>query len=423
MIHSTGSKKRLSRKFGTSMRDKKYAFEELVAEIGASFLCAEAGFLHYTMRNSLAYLKGWRKRLVKLLKEDNRAIFKAAALAQKACDYILDRDKNGTPKYLQTAPADPQTGQLKLPGLNKPATSFKPIIIETSGQEPIVVFKSKPAVKEYAPGIPAVPNHTRNDAKNEEPEIKREPFKSESIKKGSLAELLANKKPGEKFHLKPEYEAIKTFLGAIEKKEVESVAITLSGEQGSGKTRFLFQVMNAFADSKYRCLHLSLEEHPGSALYEDKAYEYLTPLAMSEYIETKELSKTNYQQELDEWIADADIIFIDSAKKLAKLKKGFDMDEDLRKKYDGKLFFIIYQLNQDGSMKGGSDAQFDGDIILFCKKDADYTKSYIYPNKNRYQNIPLDQLKFNIYEGKLMAATPEPVAQKKEPVPNTSIVI
>jgi len=88
-IHSTGHKDRLSRK-GITEPNKfgsiPYSQEELVAEMGAAFLSAEAG-INYAeiVENNAAYLQGWLKKL----KEDKRFIFRTAAKAQQAARYIL----------------------------------------------------------------------------------------------------------------------------------------------------------------------------------------------------------------------------------------------------------------------------------------------------------------------------------------------
>lgn len=100
MVHATGHPSRLKRDMKGGQGSKNYAFEELIAEMGAVFLCGESGILFYTLNNSAAYLKGWNKRLVDNMKEDNRFFFRASSQAQAAADYILERDKNGTPKYL-----------------------------------------------------------------------------------------------------------------------------------------------------------------------------------------------------------------------------------------------------------------------------------------------------------------------------------
>lgn len=95
LIHSTGHESRLDRKdfklnfFG----GEKYSKEELIAEIGASFLCARCGIENKTIDNSAAYIQGWLKRL----NNDKTLIISAAAQAQKAVDYILN-NKGGLRK-------------------------------------------------------------------------------------------------------------------------------------------------------------------------------------------------------------------------------------------------------------------------------------------------------------------------------------
>ena len=70
---------------------KAYAFEELIAEMGACFLCGESGILYYTMKNSAAYVQSWSKALVKEMKEDPKFFLRACSAAQRATDFILGR--------------------------------------------------------------------------------------------------------------------------------------------------------------------------------------------------------------------------------------------------------------------------------------------------------------------------------------------
>lgn len=88
-VHSTGHKSRLGRLENKRMNFGRgdYSREELVAEMGAAFLCGEAGIFERTVNNSAAYLQGW----LKALDNDRSLIITAAAQAQKAADYILNR--------------------------------------------------------------------------------------------------------------------------------------------------------------------------------------------------------------------------------------------------------------------------------------------------------------------------------------------
>jgi antirestriction protein ArdC len=86
-VHWTGHERRLGREFGKRFGDQAYAAEELVAEIGAAFVCAQLGLSAEPREDHSAYLAGW----LKCLKADKRAIFTAASAAQAACDYLRDR--------------------------------------------------------------------------------------------------------------------------------------------------------------------------------------------------------------------------------------------------------------------------------------------------------------------------------------------
>ena len=64
-----------------------YSKEELIAECGASFLCGYTGIINDTIENQTAYIEHWRKQLA----TDKKLVISAAAQAQKAVDFILDR--------------------------------------------------------------------------------------------------------------------------------------------------------------------------------------------------------------------------------------------------------------------------------------------------------------------------------------------
>ena len=85
LIHWTSPDDRCPRRFRpTTFGTTNYAREELVAELGAAFLCADLG-LSLTPRSDHAeYIAGW----LDVLRNDKRAIFQAAATAQKAVDFL-----------------------------------------------------------------------------------------------------------------------------------------------------------------------------------------------------------------------------------------------------------------------------------------------------------------------------------------------
>ena len=92
LTHATGHPSRLGRLDGNNSRlapfgSADYSKEELVAEMGAAFLCAEAGIENATLTQSAAYVGGW----LQALKNDRRMVVLAAAQGQKAADFVLNR--------------------------------------------------------------------------------------------------------------------------------------------------------------------------------------------------------------------------------------------------------------------------------------------------------------------------------------------
>lgn len=85
--HSTGHKSRLNRPGMENIRfgSETYSKEELIAEMGAAFLCAYSGIENTTIKNSGAYIQNWLDHL----KSDKKLVVQAAQKAQKAADYIL----------------------------------------------------------------------------------------------------------------------------------------------------------------------------------------------------------------------------------------------------------------------------------------------------------------------------------------------
>lgn len=273
-------------------------------------------------------------------------------------------------------------------GLSKTAKIKKPVATPIKKKEAVVKSIAKPIAK---PKIITL---------------------KETINKNSLAYKMANKPTNVDFY-KVEHKDIAEFLGQIEIKEKESVVISLTGGQGSMKTRMCFQFINALAQN-YKVGHASIEEHPESSLYYAKAEEYLNQKALQN-IEAPEIKSVS---DLEKLIQNSDVIIIDSFSKMQEMCKGFEVDKDLRKKYNGKLFIVIFQQTTDGKMRGGSKSQFDADVVLFTEKKSDYRENYIYADKNRYQSKPLDTLKFNIFNKKLQReepqASPEPTTKNKK---------
>ena len=90
LTHWTGHQSRLNRNFGKRFGSESYAFEELVAELGAAFVVGAIGFIDATIESHAAYLESW----LKVLKNDKTAIFTACKQASLAYEFILNPINN-----------------------------------------------------------------------------------------------------------------------------------------------------------------------------------------------------------------------------------------------------------------------------------------------------------------------------------------
>ena len=85
--HWTAKADRCDRQLGKRFGDNAYSAEELIAELGAAFVCAHLGLSAEPREDHAEYIQSW----LKVLKADKRAIFTAASKAQQACDWLIKR--------------------------------------------------------------------------------------------------------------------------------------------------------------------------------------------------------------------------------------------------------------------------------------------------------------------------------------------
>lgn len=114
LTHSTGHESRLKREGITNparFGSHRYSKEELVAEMGAAFLCGHCGIENATIDNSAAYLRHW----LEVLKSDSKMVIQAAGAAQKAADYILGTTFDVADET-QPEPKQPETAALMAAG-------------------------------------------------------------------------------------------------------------------------------------------------------------------------------------------------------------------------------------------------------------------------------------------------------------------
>lgn len=102
LTHWTGGEKRLKRSLTARFGENAYAMEELVAELGAAYLCADLGVTPALRPDHAAYIQSW----LTVLRADTRAIFTAAARAQDAAALLL----SFAPDALRLDPANQPAG-------------------------------------------------------------------------------------------------------------------------------------------------------------------------------------------------------------------------------------------------------------------------------------------------------------------------
>lgn len=84
LTHWTGHSQRCNRQMNGMLADERYAMEELVAELGAAFLCAELGITPEPRQDHANYLASW----ISALEDNDRAIFAAARMASEAVGFL-----------------------------------------------------------------------------------------------------------------------------------------------------------------------------------------------------------------------------------------------------------------------------------------------------------------------------------------------
>lgn len=181
-------------------------------------------------------------------------------------------------------------------------------------------------------------------------------------------------------------------LGDLERFEL---AITLEGDQGGGKTRFGYQLANAFAGLDHKVAVFSLEIGKKSDLIRRMR---------DEYIDTVNRSNVAISDQAPEGIntirkysKSFDVVLIDSWNKLDVHSSEFDK---LRKDFPNTIFIVIFQRTTQGTIRGGTAPLFDAGINLeVVKVDDSFRNNYTVATKNRYGETGLQ---YNIYSKELI---------------------
>jgi len=88
LVHWSGAKPRLDRDLANRFGGEAYAMEELIAELGAAFLCGDLGLTQEPRIDHASYIKNW----LTVLKNDKKAIFTAASKASQASNFLINHE-------------------------------------------------------------------------------------------------------------------------------------------------------------------------------------------------------------------------------------------------------------------------------------------------------------------------------------------
>lgn len=353
LIHSTGSPDRLNREKGKKFGDKNYSFEELIAEIGSSFLSAESGILHDNIKNTQAYLANWNEVLIKEFKEDPKAIFRASSLAEKATEFILQRNSEGVPLYFQK---------------KKQKTKTKPNTIKI----PEKTKKSK------------IDKTKRSVVKKTKTKVDKQGQTSLFGLKGTDSLFVrASEKmpaPANTFKLKGEKGKL---LGNLQRFRL---AIVLTGDPHAGKSEFAKDLLDGFLDLGMTVGMFDLEQGGRSSKDTEASI-------------NRNISKDNQERlfvageapkgidTIKQYAKSFDVIMIDSFQKLGIPSTRFD---ELRLEFPETIWVVIFQQNGEGGTRGGVSADYDTPVKAKVHKlDDTFVNNYVEIEKNRGNEVGL----------------------------------
>lgn len=135
--HSTGHPARLNREFSGQFGSENYAKEELRAELASTFLCGELGIATTgSDEQHAAYVKSW----VSALRNDYNEIFRAAADAEKICNYLYDREK----EYLKNMEQNKELLNERLEQVQQPVMDDDGLVVVQMAQT--AKFRGKIAI-------------------------------------------------------------------------------------------------------------------------------------------------------------------------------------------------------------------------------------------------------------------------------------
>jgi antirestriction protein ArdC len=368
LTHSTGAKKRLNRDMTGTFGSKPYAFEELIAELGAVFLCSESGILFQTKENSAKYLKNWNTVLVSELENDNRFFLKASAQSQKAVNYILGR--NIASEEVEISTEETKKNAFKRPGKKK--TKAK-------------VTKAKKV------GLSAIVDLTNTSVSERVKKITPSKDKglSELEKLGFISADSAPTQAKDVFVLGGE---IGKFL---QKQQPHKALILIKGNKHSSKSQLAMQIANAFGEQQTPVAYIDYEQGGIESKDTVDSINRNTTEAGRKYIAIKGYLENPFE-ELQGFCKVVKVIIADS---VTDLKITADQLNYLRTKYPKIIWCFISQVKENGAMYGGNKMAHNPTSVIHCSSHPDPKQRVATLEKNRGNDL---SLKYSMYFKKVV---------------------
>ncbi|MCL9806800.1 zincin-like metallopeptidase domain-containing protein [Flavobacterium amniphilum] len=387
LTHSTGAKKRLDRDMSGTFGSKSYAFEELIAELGAVFMCSESGILFQTKENSAKYLKSWNKVLVNELENDNRFFLKASAQSQKAVNYILGR--NTESEEVETPKESPKKVATKRPGKKKVKTK---------------VVKGKKVGLSASLGVTIdVRKNMQESKKRTVPVVVKSPIteNKKMIASGQNKSLNELEKLGFVSAGSAPQEAKDVFvLGGeigkfLQKQQPHKALILIKGNKHSSKSQLAMQIANAFGEQQTPVAYIDYEQGGIESKDTVDSINRNTSEAGRKYIAIKGYLENPFE-ELQGFCKVVKVIIADS---VTDLKITADQLNYLRTKYPKIIWCFISQVKENGAMYGGNKMAHNPTSVIHCSSHPDPKERFATLEKNRGNDLTL---KYSMYYQKVV---------------------
>lgn len=408
MTHSTGHSKRLDRGNDTRVRDgsKKdktdYAFEELVAELGAVFLCAESGILFHTRENSAKYLKGWNDALVNELENDNRFFLKASAKAQKAVNHILDREiQNDDEQEQEQTQTKAKVSKVIKGAKTKVNPIKKPIKVKTktktkAGLSVVAQVIKTPASTIKKSGTTIVKNKVVKAHHNSDPNSSL----NKLAKLGFVSADSAPKQAIDVFTLGGE---IGKFL---QKQQPHKSLIIIKGDKHSSKSQLAMQIANAFGEMQIPVGYIDYEQGGTESKDTQDSINRNTSERGRKYIAIKGYLEKPFE-ELQQFCKVVKVIIADS---VTDLKITADQLNYLRTTYPKVIWCFISQVKENGAMYGGNKMAHNPTCVIHCSTHWDPKQRFATLEKNRGNDLTL---KYSMYYQRLVTEPKQRATKRK----------